>query len=497
MNIDRKNKLLKNIVFGFGGQFIVLILGIIIPRIMLTSYGSDVNGLIGTVTQIFTYMALFEAGIGQAARNALYKPIAENDRGGISYITSVAQSYFRKITLYYGIGVIILSCALPIVIKSQVGDLTIFMVVLLQGLSGVVSFYFIQTQTTILASDGRGYINNGINVVNQILCYSVRIILASLGVNIAFLQLMYFIITLVKVVVYKIYFSRNYSWIDYKASPKNAKLKDRNAYIVTEIAWTMFSSTDMIVLSIFVSTQLSSVYSIYNLVFTNINVLLNAVYSSVVYILGQTYHDNLNKYAKIHDIFTSVFLGGMTILMSIAYVLIIPFVELYTQGVTDIEYAYPALPVLFCLVQIISWSRYVTGNLTAVAGYAKYTGGVSMIEAIINVVLSVVLVQQFGIVGVLIATVVALPLKVVYCTYLSDKKILHRSYKRSLCIMGCNYSFFAIVVFCSNFIIFPIDNYFEFIKYGIVVTLAFTIVGVGLNICANKDCIEIVKQMRQ
>lgn len=492
-----KKKVFKNVVFGFGGQLIVLILGIIIPRIMITSYGSDVNGLVSTVTQIFTYMALLEAGIGQAARNALYKPIAEGNRDGISYIASVAQNYFRKITLYYGIGVLVLSCIIPIIIKSQVDDLTIFLVVLLQGLSGVVSFYFIQVQTTILGADGRGYINNGINVVNQTLGYSARIILAGLGVNIAFLQFTYFLITLAKVVVYRIYFSRNYNWIDYKKAPKNAKLKDRNAYIVTEIAWTMFSSTDMIVLSVFVSTQLSSVYAIYNLVFTNLNVLLNAVYSSVVYILGQTYHENLEKYVKIHDIFTSVFLGGMTILMSIAYMLIIPFVKLYTQGVADVEYVYSALPVLFCLVQIISWSRYITGNLTAIAGYAKYTGVVSMIEAIINVVLSIALVQKFGIVGVLAATVVALPLKVVYCTYLSDGKILQRSYKKSLCIMGCNYLFFAIVVFFSKFVTLPIDSYLEFIGYGVIITLVFTIVGVGLNICVNKDCMDLFKKMKR
>lgn len=56
------NKILKNVVVGFGGQFIVLLLGIIVPRLMLTGYGSDINGLISTIGQIFTYMALLEAG---------------------------------------------------------------------------------------------------------------------------------------------------------------------------------------------------------------------------------------------------------------------------------------------------------------------------------------------------------------------------------------------------------------------------------------------------
>ena len=68
-------QILRNSLVGFGSQIIVLILGFIVPRIIMTHYGSDTNGLMNTITQIFTYMALLEAGISQASRNALYKYI--------------------------------------------------------------------------------------------------------------------------------------------------------------------------------------------------------------------------------------------------------------------------------------------------------------------------------------------------------------------------------------------------------------------------------------
>ena len=162
-----RSKFIKNIILGFGGQLVIIVLGIIIPKIMIVNYGSDINGLLSTVTQIFTYMALLEAGIGQAARNALYKPISQGDKSGISCIASIAQRYFRKITLYYGMGVIFLSILLPFVIKTNVTQSTILFVVFFEGISGVISFYFIETQTIILAADGRGYVNNGVNVINK------------------------------------------------------------------------------------------------------------------------------------------------------------------------------------------------------------------------------------------------------------------------------------------------------------------------------------------
>ena len=84
--------------------------------------------------------------------------------------------------------------------------------------------------------------------------------------------------------------------------------------LLIELAWTIFSSTDNIILSTFVSTKMASVYVIYNMIFSALNTLLNAVYTSINYLLGQAFHENIKKYEILHDNFTSIFLGGMTIL---------------------------------------------------------------------------------------------------------------------------------------------------------------------------------------
>lgn len=470
-------------------------LGIVVPRIMIDHYGSDVNGLLSTVTQIFTYMSLLEAGIGQAARNALYKPIIEHDRQGISYVASTAKRYFHKVTAFYAVGVIILAGIAPVVLKTEVDYLTVFLVILLEGMSGVITFYYIETQMTILTADGKAYINNTVNVVNKTLGYAAKLFMAFLGVNIVFLQFAYFTITILKSFFYRNYFKKNYGWLNYNIAPKTAKLKDRNAYILTEIAWTIFSSTDMIILSIFVSTQMSSVYGVYNMIFANLNVLLNSVYTGVNYVLGQTFHEDKKRYAKLHDIYTSVFLTGMTVMMCVAYMLIIPFVKLYTRGIDDVNYINHSLPAMFCLVQIVSWSRYIAGNLTSVAGYAGQTSRISLIEAGVNIILSVILVERLGIVGVLIATVAALPLKVIYCIYLSDRIILKRSYKRTVSILGVNYLLFMTTMCLEKTMSIEIESFISLFVWGIIFTFAFAVIGIVLNFGVNQDCIQFAKQL--
>ena len=490
----KNSKFIKNVVTGFGGQLAVIILGLIVPRVMIKSYGSDVNGLISTITQIFTYMALLEAGIGQAAKNALYKPISEKNTDKINHILVTAKVYFGRFTIYYAVGVIALAILSPLIIKTNVSAIIVFFIIVFEGLSGVVSFYYIQTPTIMLNADGRSYINNVINLSNKTLGYVVKIFMATKGFSIVLLQFSYFIITIAKVIFYQLYLKKHYKWISLKGKPDFHLLKDRNSYVLTEIAWTVFSSTDMIVLSVFVSTQLSSVYSIYNMIYTNINVLLNSVAVSVSYILGKTYHENIKKYEIIHDSLTSLYLGVMTILMSVCYILIIPFINLYTKDVADINYIYPSLPLLFSLVQLLSWSRNVSGNLTGIAGYAKSTSYISLIEALLNLAFSIILVQAYGIIGVLLATVIALPLKVIWCMYISDKKVLSRSLSKSIKILGVNYMLFFAVVLISSIVNVTINSYLEFVLFGGIYTAIIGTIGLFLNIVVNKDLILTVKK---
>lgn len=63
-----------NLSFGLGSQLITIILGFFIPRLIMVNYGSEANGLIASIVQIISYLALLEAGVGAASIQALYKP---------------------------------------------------------------------------------------------------------------------------------------------------------------------------------------------------------------------------------------------------------------------------------------------------------------------------------------------------------------------------------------------------------------------------------------
>ena len=362
----------------------------------------------------------------------------------------------------------------------------------------MVTFYFINTWTTFLRANGESYIINIFMLISRVLCYGVKIVLSLYSVNIAFIQLGFFGVSIIQLFIYYFYMKKKYNWIMYNIDTGDARLPEKNSNLMSEIAWAVFSSTDMIVLSIFISTKSSSVYSVYNMVFIALHGLLNSVYSSINYHLGLEFNSgNIERYIKIHDAFMSFFVGSISLLMSICYFLIIPFVKLYTKGITDVNYIYNLLPLFFCLVQMLSWSRYVTGNLIGISFRQKKAIKINIAEALINLTLSLILVFYLGIEGVILATVIALPLKVIYCTYVSDVIILKRKIFKTVSILGINYVLFFICVFIQPFLQLKAANYSILIVYGIFLTITLGIIFALGNIMMNKDVLKIVKLIKR
>lgn len=439
----------KNAVTGFVTQLLILLLGLLIPRIVIINYGSDTNGLTNTLTQIFGYLALLGAGIGQATRNALYQPVAAGDRDGICRVLSASRKSYWKITGYYAGIVLLLSCALPFVLKTNVPRRTVFAVVLFEGMTDVVRFLYTENWVQLLIAEGRGYVQANITFWGKLLSYGVKIVLTCMRVPIDMIQFGYFCVSLIQLALYKRYMNKKYKWLVYDTKTwGDLELPDRNAYVINEVAWTVFSSTDMIFLSVLFGTALSSVYSVYNMIYSQISVLLSAVYTSLIYLLGQAYSEGIKGYEEVHDAFELGFMAAIAILMSCCSALAVPFVRLYTGGVSDVDYIYPFLPVLFGLIQIFSWDRYVSGNLSGMAGYAGTVSKISAAEACLNLILSAVLVWNMGLYGITLATVLSLVLKLGYLTGLSNRKILRRSVKKSLVkILAYLGAYLAISVF--------------------------------------------------
>ncbi len=488
---NRTSGIKKNLFFSIFSQFMIMALGIIIPRLVLVSFGSEVNGLLSTVTQIFTYVALLEAGIGNASLNSLYKPIADNDKYQISDVLSATKKYYRKITKIYFLCVVILSLGYPLVAKSELSYQTVALVILFQGLSGVLNFYFVASYKQLLIADGKNYIIQNITLIIYVLTSVSKIVLLLYGFDIVLLQISYFLIHCAQVAIYVYIVKRKYKWLEKHKNPDMKALSQRNAFLIHEISGTVFSSTDTFVLSTFCSFKVASVYSVYNMVFIALNSMINSINSGLVYILGQAYAKDKTKYEKTHDIYDSLYMALVFSLMSVAFILIIPFVNLYTKDVNDIEYVDFKLPILFAVIHLMSCSRAVSARLITIAGHAKATQWRSLAEAIINLVSSLILVQWIGIYGVLLGTIIALTYRMNDIIIYANKHILHRSplktYKKVILNTFLFFVFVCASYFITDYLVVSCKSYVHFAVWCIVFTLLSFVLFGFVALCSSRD----------
>ena len=481
-------KVSKNLIWGITGQVLILAMGIILPKFILTSFGSEINGITATISQIFTYIALLEAGIGNASINCLYKTLSNNDQNGTSTVISATHKYFKKTIPVYIICILIFAFVYPLCITTEVAPITVRSIILLQGLSGIINFYFSNTYTQLLLADGRNYIISNLTLMVKSISTVLQIILIMCGFDIVSVQFSFLCAYILRAFILNVYVKKKYPWLKRIKNANTNILSQRYSFLIHEISNVVFQSTDIFLISIFCSIKEASVYSIYNMVFAALSGLFAIVFKGIDFNLGIEYHRDKERYLLLHDTYETIYSCFVFSLISAAYIVILPFISLYTNGITDVNYIQPILPVLFALIQLLSCSRAIASKLITIAGHARNTIINSLAEMIINIVSSIILVNFVGIAGVLLGTIVALLYRTVDIIVYANKKILNRSSLRALKTMILNMLIFAGIAICSTKILkFNIQNYFDFFVYGFISLVISLILFFGTHLLIDKN----------
>lgn len=467
MSQNKAKKGIKNTIISLLCEGIILLLGLLVPRIIIISYGSDVNGLLSSTTQLLSYLTLFETGMSAVMNNTLYKAFSCDDKNQISYIYSSGRKYFRKIGINYGLALLVSAIFFTIFIKTNLSKGIVFSVVLLSGINSLITFYFLTSIICVISSDGNYYFVAWMNLLTKVLSYGVTIIAALLTFNIVLIKLLGVVVTIIIILSYRLYFRSKYKWIEKVKNPSIEIFKQRKYFVVHQIASLLFSATDITLLSLIADLTIVSIYTVYNYVVAAIQTVMESITSSFIFALGQAYSEDISKYKKIHDTFKLFYIQLYFMLITIAYVLYIPFVKIYTRG-ADVEYADPIIALLFCIISLLNSCRRIDNKLAEISWYVKQTMSHTIIEALLNLSVSLILVFPLKIYGVLIGTITAILFRVVIGPYYSEKKILKRKiihgYKHAL----VNWFIFAGFAFIKRYVLIDMVNYFDLIICGLL-----------------------------
>lgn len=424
--MSRQRNSINNLIWGIVGNIVTAAVAIIIPRLFIVNYGSEINGLLASIRQVYVYLALLEVGIGDASVVALYAPIGKKDYNAANRILSATNYYYKKIGVIYGICVLVLGAVYPLLLNITIPYGVCFGVIVLQGSGSVISYLVQGKYNMLLRVDNRNYVTTNLGTVTSVATDATRIFLLLHGRSIIAVQTTYLVFNLIKMLYVSGYMKKNYKWIDLSVKPNFEAISQRSAVFVHQISSLVFSHTDVLILTFVCGLKTVSVYSMYATIYGMLDNIISIISNSVQSALGQIFHIDRKRYLEIQDAFETYYLAIVFSLFAIATIFILPFMKLYTNG-ADINYIDKKLPILFLIYQLLSYGRVSSNNIIGFAGAFKDTQWRAILETVLNLVVSFVCVFKFGIYGVLMGTIVAVFYRANDIIIFANRKILKRS----------------------------------------------------------------------
>lgn len=453
----KKRITLLNICTSLILQFVTIISGFIIPKIILNYFGSETNGLISTINQFLSYISLIEGGVTGVITASLYKPLVENDLKKINSIINTTSNFYKKIGIIFIIYSFIIAIFYPILFRTNFSYFFIFVLTLILSINLLVQYMFSLTLKTLLIADKKMFIISITQTVMIILNVILVFICVKVYPNIHFIKLISGSLFLLQPVVFSRYVHKHYR-LDKNVDIDLSLLSKRWNGFAINVAAFIHNSTDITILSLFTNLSTVSVYSIYSLVTIGLKQLINAIASPINSVIGYAYAKNdLLELNEKMDLYEYIIFFLVYFMFSCAALLITPFVMIYTKGVNDTNYNQMIFGFLLVISEALYLIKFPHLNLAYCANKFKEITKPAFIEAFINIVVSVLLVKNIGILGVAIGTIAAMIYRMVFHVRFTSELIPNRRQRifySKLLIFSCG---LFIGIFISLFFFSPVN----------------------------------------
>lgn len=459
---------------------------------MLTVYGSEINGLVTSLTQFINYFMLVEAGLASAAVYALYKPLADKNIEEINGVLSAAKKFYNQSGWIFLSLVIILSITYPLFVHVEIlSPLEVRILVMILGMTGVLDFFTLSKYRVLLTAAQKVSVISFASIIHLLLNTLITVILARFRANIIVLKAVALTAIIVRSFILYLYVDKHYSFIRFDANPNTAALNKRWSALYLQILGVIHTGAPVIIATIFTTLKAVSVYSIYNMVIAGLSGLLSIFTSGLSSSFGDVIARGENKVLKqSSEEFETVYYMVITWTYTCAAALIMPFIKIYTSGITDVEYYNPVLGLLFVLNGLLYNIKTPQGMLVISAGMFHETRIQTTIQGLIAVVGGIIFVQFWGLEGILLATCLSNLYRDIEIIYFVPKRITFRpiipTVKRVLRIFVC----ILLVLVTYVIIDIPVTGVASWFVHAIVLGICSAIVILGINILFDRKILR-------
>ena len=451
-------------------QVLTVVLNFAVKTVFIKMLNDEYLGVNGLFTNIITMLSLADLGIGIAIPYSLYKPLAKKDEHKIN----VLMNFYKKVYTIIGIAVLLIGLSLTpflgLIIKDIPKNVPHLSLIYILFVIHSASSYFFVYKKFLIDSDQKGYITSRIIFTFSTLLSIIQIILLITTKN----YILFLLSSIILVIIQNIYISSKanklYPFIKNKTDEKLEKedmegiKKNVSSLFIYKVGTVIMNGTDNIIISKFIGLIIVGFYSNYVLIINSITTVLNQIFNAITSSIGNLVVTTNKKRSKeVYDNLNFANFWLYALFGVCIIVLINPFINIwigkkYVMG--------------FSIVFLLVLNFYVLGmqsvtnsfrNAYGLFWIAKYR---PIIMVIINIVISVVLVQFIGIEGVLIGTLIS---RLVTTAWL-DPYIVHK----------------------YGFEISPKSYYIDYLKYLVIFIAISTILNYFVSMIAINNIFILI-----
>ena len=416
----RTKKVLLNLITDVIPMLVVSLLGIFKFKLFVQVLGQEVQGMYQLFTQIMFYIAIVDGGLSSAVLHALYRPNTENNKEQMNEIFSGAKRIFSFLgIIIYGLAFVV-SFFVPYFIKNCPFEHRYVMITfLLFATSSVISYFFVPYQCLLEVKEHR-YIYNSIYQVGQIAQSILEIVMLLAGVDFFIILMMHSVVKLCIYSTVAVIAKKKFPEYNFKNEKKDYSFRGQVKHLMFhKINGLIGSNIDVLIVTRFLGLTATNVYSTYNYIINMMKQIVEKIYSSLLAILGNILSKDKNQaYALFKELNSLLFFIATAVCVPLVLA-IDYFIQIWYENMiqTDKMIAFAFCGLLFLAIIKIAITVFVNAG-----GLFEQTKKCAMTDTIVNLSLSLVLVNFMGVSGVIYATCIS----VFIAEYIMKTRVIHK-----------------------------------------------------------------------
>lgn len=427
----RLKNIFRNSFFSLLSQFVLIIVGFFSQRVMNLTMGEALIGMNSVISNIIAILSVSELGIASAIIFHLYDALAQQDE---EKIASLMNLYRRAYYIFATAITVMGLCVLPFVhlfFKENVFSLSYIRLIYSLWLVRTAFSYLLSYKRSILIADQKEYIVSIVTLLINVLNYGLIIVILELWQNYQLALFLNIIVELVLNIWIIGYVNKKYPFLkQHRRMPVQKNMmrtifgEIKNIFI-SRLSAKLLLSTDNLIISSFTSVITVGLYANYSMITQSVlNFVLalsNAIQPSVGNLFTEKNQErNYEVLRQITFVFFLIAAFCSASLMALMTIFVTDFwlADRYRLGVGI---------VICCVINIyLTIINFPMSMMMTVSGMFDKERNISVLYVTVNLVISLVLVQPFGVMGVLLGTSASYLVQIVFRTYIFFKNYLQK-----------------------------------------------------------------------